>query len=144
MDFHLRPSAIAVKALLAAADLPTEDLRAEHFEHFIACGPEDSPSAVVGLELYGEVALLRSLVVAATARGQGYGTRLVAQAEAYASEQGVKDIYLLTTTAEAFFHRLGYAHCARAEAPAAIRQTAEFSSLCPAHSAFMRKRIEVR
>jgi amino-acid N-acetyltransferase len=144
MDFHLRPSAAAVKALLAAADLPTADLRDEHFEHFIACGPVDSPDAVVGLELYGEVALLRSLVVAAAARGQGHGSGLVAQAEAYAGELGVQEIYLLTTTAEAFFSQLGYAHCARAEAPAAIRQTAEFSSLCPANSAFMRKRLEAR
>lgn len=144
MDFHLRPSATAVKALLTAAELPTADLRAEHFEHFIACGPTDSPNAVVGLELYGEVALLRSLVVAAGARGLGHGTALVAQAEIYAGEQGVQEIYLLTTTAQAFFQQLGYAHCARAEAPATIGQTAEFSSLCPASSAFMRKRIEAR
>ncbi|MDX1370498.1 arsenic resistance N-acetyltransferase ArsN2 [Pseudomonas sp.] len=144
MDFHLRPCATAVKALLAAAALPTEDLRAEHFEHFIACGPEDSPDAVVGLELYGEVALLRSLVVAAAARDKGYGSSLVAQAEAYAGQRGVQEIYLLTTTAEAFFRQLGYASCTRADAPAAIRQTAEFSSLCPANSAFMRKRIEAR
>jgi amino-acid N-acetyltransferase len=144
MNFHLCPSACAVKALLAAADLPTADLRAEHFEHFIACGPEDSPDAVVGLELYGEVALLRSLVVAAAARGKGHGSGLVAQAEAYAGQRGVQEIYLLTTTAQAFFRQRGYAHCARAEAPAAIRQTAEFSSLCPANSAFMRKRIEAR
>lgn len=144
MDFHLRPCATAVKALLAAAALPTEDLRAEHFEHFIACGPEDSPDAVIGLELYGEVALLRSLVVAAAARDKGYGTSLVAQAEAYAGQRGVQEIYLLTTTAEAFFRQQGYASCTRADAPAAIRQTAEFSSLCPANSAFMRKPIEAR
>ncbi|MDP3814562.1 arsenic resistance N-acetyltransferase ArsN2 [Pseudomonas sp.] len=144
MDFYLRPAAAAVKALLTAAELPTADLRAEHFEHFIACGPKDSPDAVVGLELYGEVALLRSLVVAAGARGKGYGTSLVAAAEAYAGQQGVQEIYLLTTTAEAFFRQLGYVTSARAEAPAAIRQTAEFSSLCPANSAFMRKRIGAR
>lgn len=144
MDCYLRPSAAAVKALLSAAALPTADLRAEHFEHFLARGPEDSPDAVVGLELYGEVALLRSLVVAAADRGKGHGTRLVAAAEAYAGQRGVQEIYLLTTTAEAFFSRLGYAHCARAEAPVAIRQSAEFSSLCPASSAFMRKRIEAR
>lgn len=144
MDCYLRPSAAAVKALLTAAELPTADLRAEHFEHFLACGPQDSPDAVDGLELYGEVALLRSLVVAAATRGKGHGTRLVAAAEAYAGQRGVQDIYLLTTTAEAFFHQLGYVTSARAEAPAAIRQTAEFSSLCPANSAFMGKRIGAR
>jgi len=143
MDFSLRPSAAAVKALLAAADLPSADLRAEHFEHFIACGPAHAPEAVVGLELYGEEALLRSLVVTAAARGQGHGTNLVAAAEAYARQRQVKELYLLTTTAAAFFRQLGYLDADRADAPAAICQSAEFSSLCPASATFMRKRIEV-
>lgn len=144
MDFHLRPCATAVKALLAAAGLPTEDLRSEHFEHFIACGPENSPDAVVGLELYGDVALLRSLVVSPAARGKGCGSALVAEIETYAQQLGVRELYLLTNSAEAFFSSRGYSCLERVGVPNAIRQTAEFCSLCPASAVCMHKLIGAR
>jgi amino-acid N-acetyltransferase len=48
---------------------------------------------------------------------------------------------LLTTTAEDFFRALGYARIARELAPEAIRTTREFSSLCPASSVVMVKRL---
>lgn len=142
MNVYHHPPAAAAIALLTAAGLPTADLAAEHFAHFIACGPEDSPAAVIGLELYGEVALLRSLVVSPAARGKGYGGALVAEIEAYAQRLGVRELYLLTNSAETFFSRRGYSKLERADVPEAIRQTAEFSSLCPASAACMHKRIE--
>lgn len=93
----------------------------------------------MGLEVYGNVALLRSLAVSVDFRGRGHGKALVAQAECYAQSQGVKEIYLLTSTAERFFEQLGYQTVARECAPEAIRQTQEFSTLCPSSSAFMLK-----
>jgi hypothetical protein len=54
--------------------------------------------------------LLRSLVVDPRARTTGIGSQLVAHAEAYARARGMPSIYLLTTTAEAFFAARGYAH----------------------------------
>ena len=58
-----RPSLAAAKALLATADLPVADLTDGHCEHFFYWGPPDAPTGLVGLELFGDVALLRSLVV---------------------------------------------------------------------------------
>jgi protein-tyrosine-phosphatase len=49
----------------------------------------------------------------------------------------VRTLYLLTTTAEPFFAKHGYARAAREAAPAAIRATREFSGICPSSSAFM-------
>ena len=118
------------------------DLRPGHLEHFFGCGPENEPKGIVGLEIYGSDALLRSLAVDASARGRGCAKALVAQAERYAASRGVRRIYLLTTTAGKFFERLGYRALARADAPEAIRNTAEFSSLCPSSSAFMAKDLE--
>jgi amino-acid N-acetyltransferase len=66
---------------------------------------------------------------------------LVAQAERFAHSQGVSRVYLLTTTAEKFFDRLGYRKTDRESAPAPIRQTKEFSGLCPSSSAFMVKAL---
>jgi amino-acid N-acetyltransferase len=75
------------------------------------------------------------------ARGRGCGSRLVAEAERHAARLGVQSLYLLTTTAEDFFRALGYATIARELAPEAIRNTREFSSLCPASSVVMVKRL---
>jgi amino-acid N-acetyltransferase len=139
MNIYRKPPELRVKHLLAESDLPTRDLSPRHLEHFFACGPLEAPDGVVGLEVYDEVALLRSLAVSAQSRGNGYGKELVAQAEGYAQSLGVREVYLLTTTAAEFFERLGYKRTNRESAPAAIRRTEEFSGLCPSSSAFMVK-----
>jgi amino-acid N-acetyltransferase len=96
----------------------------------------------VGVELFGDVALLRSLAVRVDARSSGMGTALVRHVENHAVSQGVRTLYLLTTTAEGFFTRLGYASVAREAAPPAIRSTREFAGICPASSAFMSKQLQ--
>jgi len=68
----------------------------------------------------------------------------VAQAELFARSQGAEEIYLLTSTAERFFERLGYARVLREAAPVAIQQTQEFSALCPSSSALMVKRLPIK
>lgn len=136
-----RPSLPAVVALLEAAQLPCVDLSDAHLEHFFLAGASQNPSGTIGLELFGRDALLRSLVVAERARNAGLGEALVRHAEQYAEALGVERIYLLTTTAERFFTRLGYESVSRDRAPVAIKQTSEFSSLCPASSAFLCRRL---
>ena len=136
-----RPPYALVMAMLATARLPAEDLCEGQLEHFFYAGSDVSPTGLVGLEIYAADGLLRSLVVEDRERGRGTGFALVRHAEAYAASQGVRSIYLLTTTAEPFFHRLGYARLDRAAAPLSIQRTGEFASLCPASSAFMVKRL---
>ena len=132
-----RPPLRGAIALLSSAHLPTEDLTPAHCESFFFTGPADAPTGLVGLELFGDVALLRSLVVAAQRRGQGAGRTLLEHAESHARDRGVRALYLLTTTAENFFARHGYQRAERDSAPAAIRATREFAGICPASSAFM-------
>jgi len=141
MRIFRHPDVAAVEALLASCNLPSADLEARHFAHFFACGPAHALTGVVGLELYGSVALLRSLAVAPEARGQGLGKQLVAHMEAHAAAQGVSALYLLTDTAAPLFLSLGYAVTERAAAPAEIRGTRQFASQCPASAAFMVKRL---
>ena len=136
------PSLDAAKSLLAAANLPVADLADSHCEHFFYWGPANAPTGLVGLELFGDVALLRSLVVSPDARSSGMGTALVRHAESHALSQGVRTLFLLTTTAEGFFARLGYSNTARDAAPPAIRSTREFAGICPASSAFMSKQLQ--
>jgi len=136
-----RPSLEAAVALLGSAGLPTEDLTPAHCDNFFFAGPANAPTGLVGLELFGDVALLRSLVVGAGHRGAGTGAALLEFAEDQARARGVRTIYLLTTTAEDFFARRRYARVARDSAPAAIRSTREFSGMCPASSAFMSREL---
>jgi amino-acid N-acetyltransferase len=128
-------------ALLESQGLPASDITDEHLEHFFFVGSDGSPTGLVGLELYSEVALLRSLVVGENARGNGLGSTLVEHAEQHAATMGVRSLYLLTTTAERFFKRLGYERIGRSQAPTSIKETREFASLCPATSAFMMKTL---
>jgi amino-acid N-acetyltransferase len=110
-------------------------------KHFFYAGSSDRPQGLVGIEIHGADALLRSLVVAPGMRATGLGTALVRRAESHARAQGVRGMYLLTTTAELFFARRGYARRGRAEAPAGIRATREFADICPASSIFMFKSL---
>jgi amino-acid N-acetyltransferase len=134
-----RPRLAAVTQFLSTAGLPTADLNERHCENFFHAGPATAPTGLIGLELFDDVALLRSLAVAPPERSSGTGSALLRHAESHARASGVRRLYLLTRTAEGFFARRGYASTPRDSAPAAIRATPEFAALCPASSAFMSK-----
>ena len=123
--------------MLQVAGLPTEDLSIDRLALVAEAG--DKILGIVGLESFGTVALLRSLVVAHDARGGGIGEQLVTALENQCHDSGVTDIWLLTIDADAFFSRLGYAMRDRTNAPKEIRSTEEFSSLCPGDAALMSK-----
>lgn len=141
LNFHPVPFNLKVGALLEANQLPTSDLEAESDVRLFGYAPNGELAGVVGLELYGTSALLRSLAVAESGRGDGLGAALVVHAEHHAAQQGVRSVYLLTTTASKFFERHGYRHAKREDAPPSIAGTSQFSNLCPASSAFMVKAV---
>lgn len=126
--------------LLAACALPISDMDSCVALRLFSAYEGAALAGVVGLEMHGRLALLRSLAVAPGRRGTGLGKRLVAYAEKHAAEDGIESLYLLTTTAAPFFEKLGYETASRADAPPAIRATAQFSGLCPDSSSFMVKR----
>ncbi len=84
---------------------------------------------------------MRSLVVAPGSRAAGLGRLLVAALEAHARRRGLTELWLLTIDAERYFRALGYTAKERSEAPRAIRQTAEFTLLCPGNATLMQKTI---
>jgi amino-acid N-acetyltransferase len=133
---RLRPPRSSAVALLESQGLPVSDLTDAHLENFFCSGDDGSPTGLVGLEICQSVALLRSLVVAENARARGLGSARAHYAEQYAGLHNIQSMYLLTTTVESFFARLGYRRLDHAQAPAPIVQTSEFSHLCPSTSAF--------
>ena len=135
------PDYSIVSRILEECGLPFSDITQSHLEHFFALDDRTGSFGVIGLELHGDIALLRSLAILPKHRGSGFGKQLVGHAEQYAKVQGVQTIYLLTISAEQFFSRLGYTTISRSEAPASIKNTAEFSNLCPMSSIFMTKSL---
>lgn len=135
------PNEADVKRILKECRLPVSDIAPGHLKNFFASSDSAGMFGVVGLEVYGKVALLRSLAVLPRGRGAGAGGRLLEQAEKHAFAQAVETIYLLTTTADKFFSKRGYSSMPRDLAPPEIQGTAEFSTLCPSNSIFMAKRL---
>ncbi|HSD68330.1 MAG TPA: GNAT family N-acetyltransferase, partial [Woeseiaceae bacterium] len=99
-------------------------------------------AGVVALQPFSAVGLLRSLVVAQAARSAGCGSKLVQAVERTAARSGVRQLWLLTTGAEHYFEKLGFLATSRALAPPEIRQTAEFTSLCPDSAVLMCKSLQ--
>ncbi|AOP33372.1 hypothetical protein A0128_05645 [Leptospira tipperaryensis] len=139
MDFFFHPNFENVLNLLQDNALPIEDLKTQDLNNFIGYGDESELGAIVGLELRGESALLRSFAVKDSIRKQGIGTQLVHKIEERARLLQVKKLFLITTTARKFFLRLGYQEIERDSLPREIRGTEEFTTLCPTSSSILMK-----
>lgn len=125
--------------LLQQQKLPVTDIKEDTILYLLLDG--DKVTGTVGLDIFDDCALLRSLSVVADARGKGYGNILNEQIERFAKESGINCMYLITNTAKDFFERQGYCVIDRATAPDAIKQTDQFTGLCPSSAAVMKKRI---
>ncbi|MFK8020885.1 MAG: arsenic resistance N-acetyltransferase ArsN2 [Pseudomonadales bacterium] len=135
------PTLEQVLDLLKVCDLPTEDVANLDLSLFLAIEQENQLAGIIGLEMHGSSGLLRSLAVTPTHRNSGSGQKLVRDIEALARSLGLSTLYLLTTTAEVFFERLGYQHIARHLVSPEIQATSEFASICPDSAAVMGKKL---
>ncbi len=141
-----RADAPRVFALLAAAGLPMSDLAPEDLSQFIVAqdaqdGAASTVVGAVGIEVHGEAALLRSLVVDPDWRGSGVGGALVSAAERRSRELSMASVTLLTQTATEYFLDRGYRAIVRSVAPASLQTTTEFTTLCPASSVCLHKAL---
>lgn len=130
-----------VKQILAGCELPHDDITSTHLRHFFVARDDNQLVGVIGLEILGGSALLRSLAVPDGYRDQGLGSKLTERAEEYARSQKVKRLYLLTTTAGDFFAARGYQETGRETVPADVQGTVEFRNLCPSSAVCMVKQL---
>ncbi len=128
-----------VELLLNRYSLPTSDLKKNDKVQLFGAYQNENLIACIGVEIYGKTALLRSLAVVSECRKEGFGKKLSEYLENYCKQKGVKEVYLLTETAEEYFEKLGFIIKKREEAPLVIKGTTQFSSLCPSSSKFMIK-----
>ena len=130
--------------LLRTTDLPPNGIE-PHLENFLVirqpnevAGPEFLIGSV-GLEIYGESALLRSLAVHPDFQGTGLGTRLVNSIIELAKEKGITRLFLLTDTAEKYFVKKGFVVVTRDRVPEDMKQSIEFTTICTSSPSMMRE-----
>ncbi len=127
-----------LRRLLTDARLPADGLEDQFPAGYAVAESAEGLVGGAGMEAHGESGLLRSVVVAPAVRGTGLGKALVADRLAWARAAGLREVYLLTTTAPDFFAGLGFARLERSAAPPAIQSSREFASVCPGTSVLMR------
>ena len=134
----------AIVVLLQDTELPPDSIEA-HLENFLiirhpeaVAGPEFLVGSV-GLEVYGESALLRSLAVHPDFQGRGLGTRLVNRMIELAKGKGITRLFLLTDTAEEYFKKKGFVIVTRDQVPEDMKQSIEFTKLCISSPSMVRK-----
>ena len=125
--------------LLREINLPVEDIGDNTMLFALRNG--SGIEGVIGMEVYGDSALLRSLCVNADYRNKGTGAILVDYLEGVAREKKITEMYLLTLTAADWFRKLGYREVSRDQAKQHIGESAQFNTTCPASTTLMHKKL---
>lgn len=126
--------------LLQAEKLPVDDLPASLDNFFVAMDNE-KVIGTIGLELYGDCGLLRSMVVDKEHRNKNIASGLVQQLETHAKANSINCMYLLTETAVQYFEKKGYHKINRDEVPENLKASSEFSHVCPMSAIVMKKQF---
>lgn len=127
-----------VLRLLAANHLPQAGI-ASHLPTAVVARAGGEVVGSAALERYPDGVLLRSVAVATERHGQGLGRRLVMAALDLARTLDAPAVYLLTTTAEAYFPTFQFERIARAEVPPGVQASVEFATACPSSAVAMRR-----
>jgi amino-acid N-acetyltransferase len=137
-----QPFKAQVIALLQSEKLPVSDLP-DSLDNFLVMLNNEEVIGIAGVEFYGNYGLLRSLAVKQTHRGAGIAGELMSRIAHLSISKGLTHLYLLTETAPEYFEKKGFVKIDRGDAPAEIRQSSEFSHVCPASAIVMIKKLNL-
>jgi amino-acid N-acetyltransferase len=141
MDISIVPATAddlpAIRSLLEASGLPTAGVD-DHWKTFLVARDGDVLVGCGGAETYSNAALLRSIAVVPSHRSTGLGRSLVRQLIDRLASRGLRDFYLLTTTAEEYFKRRGFRVIDREQVNPQVLASREFQDACPSTATCMR------
>jgi N-acetylglutamate synthase-like GNAT family acetyltransferase/protein-tyrosine-phosphatase len=120
----------AIRRLLVAALLPSGNVDGPN-QRFIVARQNGRVVGCAGLETFGEDGQLRSMAVHWTSRNSGLGTRLHGRLLFEAVQAGVRNLYVVTTTAADFFARQGYRKVQPADVPPGVVDSEEYATFVP-------------
>jgi len=127
----------SIKELLTANGLPTAGVD-DHWKTFLIARDGEAVVACGGAEAYQFAALIRSVAVQPEYRSHGIGRRIVRQLLDRLASRGLREFYLLTTTAEDYFRRRGFKTIDRDEVHPQLLSSREFQDACPSTAVCMR------
>jgi len=130
----------AIRRLLVAALLPSGDVGGPNQRFIVAC-QNGRVVGCAGLETFGEDGQLRSMAVHWTSRNSGLGTRLHGRLLFEALQAGVRNLYVVTTTATDFFARQGYRKVQAADVPAGVVGSEEYKTFVPGGGVVMARPV---
>ncbi|MGE5698771.1 MAG: GNAT family N-acetyltransferase [Deltaproteobacteria bacterium] len=120
-----------VRELLEECGLPLEGVDL-HFGHFFVARRGTNRLGCIGMELYGEEILLRSLAVVRAHRNRGIGAELLRTVIGEAKRAGGARAWGLTMTGRRnLFARFRFRVTPRDAAPAALSRSLQFQGACP-------------
>lgn len=126
----------AIIHLLASNALPTSDIYEKNITLFVGV-QKDEIIATIGIEIYENVALLRSLCVKEGYKNLKVGEKMLSYLITLCKHENIEALYLLTTTAEDYFTRHGFRKIGRENTPQSIQKTREFKDICPSSAVIM-------
>ena len=126
--------------MLRGANLPSQGV-SEHLDTFLVAQSDTEIVGTIGLELYGDIGLLRSAAVRESHRSSGVGTLLYEHLRELATSQGVQSLVLLTTTAEKYFAKKGFATIDPKPLTGSILTSSEFTGACPSTAVCMEQKL---
>lgn len=129
----------SLAAMLADNGLLTDDLHGPHRHFYSFIDDNGWRVGAGGVEIYGEVAMLRSFMTTACHRGQGLGGQMLEELLARARRDGVREVYLFCEGADQFFAKHGFSAVSRDTAPAALKGVPEFAARSPKCKFMLRK-----
>ena len=127
----------SIKLILQANQLPVQGVD-DHWRTFLVARDGEKIVACGGAEAYPIAALIRSIAVLPDYRSHGLGRRLVRQLLDRLASHGLREFYLLTTTAESYFQKRGFQKIERDEVHPQLLASREFQDACPSSAVCMR------
>jgi amino-acid N-acetyltransferase len=138
----LRPATAAdlgwARGFALALGLCDDGMEEQFGASYVVAETDGEAVGLGGVEVYGRDGLLRSVGVRESLRRSAVGRAIVADRLAWARNRGLRAVYLLTDTAPGFFERLGFERVARDSCPSEVRESKEFSEVCPESAVVMK------
>ncbi|UCF04120.1 MAG: GNAT family N-acetyltransferase [bacterium] len=130
-----------VTGLLCECNLPTEGVEENLGKGYVIAEHGVELVGVCGIEVLKPFGLLRSFAVSRSWRGMSAGRALMDDRIAWARDEGIKALYLLTMGTGHYFEQFGFKYIQRNRVPPEIKGSLEFSSLCPETAVVMVKSL---
>lgn len=109
-----------------------------HLSNFVVATENGRVVGAIGMEVYGDSGLIRSLVVASNMRGRKIARRLIKQLIARAHTRQVGALYLLSGPVDDLFQSFGFEKMARADMPTKLYVSSEMQGPSSASPTGMR------